>query len=142
LTELAHAGKATVQRILEEQELKPHRTRYYRKRRDPDLETKMCQVLLVFRELSWRRDTWWRRAENSVGAPFAKERDGVAKVGCKWPAVNHAKPGSLAEDSPRGQAQESVKQCETNTVRSHKVEIRRIPLRLSKGFCRSSRNVI
>jgi len=28
------------------------------------------------------------------------------------------------------------------SVRSHKGEIRRIPLRLSKGFCRSSGNVI
>ncbi len=49
---LAQAGKATVQRILEEQELKPHRIRYYLERRDPDFEAKMCQVLLVYRELS------------------------------------------------------------------------------------------
>ena len=31
---------------------------------------------------------------------------------------------------------------ETSSVRSHKGEIRRIPFRLSKGFCCSSRNVI
>ena len=49
---LAHAGKATVQRILDEQELKPHKIRYYLERRDPDFEAKMCQVLLVYRELS------------------------------------------------------------------------------------------
>ena len=49
---LAQAGKATVQRILEEQELKPHKIRYYLERRDPDFEAKMCQVLLVYRELS------------------------------------------------------------------------------------------
>jgi transposase len=49
---LAQAGKATVQRILDEQELKPHRIRYYLERRDPDFEAKMCQVLLVYRELS------------------------------------------------------------------------------------------
>jgi transposase len=49
---LAQAGKATVQRILDEQELKPHRIRYYLERRDPDFEAKMCRVLLVYRELS------------------------------------------------------------------------------------------
>ncbi len=49
---LAHAGKATVQRILDEQEIKPHKIRYYLERRDPDFEAKMCQVLLVYRELS------------------------------------------------------------------------------------------
>src|SRR5487761_2704660 len=49
---LVHAGKATVQRILDEQELKPHKIRYYLERRDPDFEAKMCQVLLVYRELS------------------------------------------------------------------------------------------
>lgn len=49
---LARAGKATVQRILEEQELKPHKIRYYLERRDPDFEAKMNQVLVVYRELS------------------------------------------------------------------------------------------
>jgi hypothetical protein len=49
---LARAGKATVQRILDEQELKPHKIRYYLERRDPDFEAKMNQVLVVYRELS------------------------------------------------------------------------------------------
>jgi transposase len=49
---LARAGKATVQRILDDQELKPHKIRYYLERRDPDFEAKMCQVLLVYRQLS------------------------------------------------------------------------------------------
>jgi transposase len=49
---LVRAGKATVQRILDEQELKPHKIRYYLERRDPDFEAKMNQVLVVYRELS------------------------------------------------------------------------------------------
>ena len=49
---LGRAGKATVQRILDEQELQPHKIRYYLERRDPDFETKMNQVLVVYRELS------------------------------------------------------------------------------------------
>jgi len=49
---LARAGKATVQRILDQEELQPHKIRYYLERRDPDFEAKMRQVLLVYRELS------------------------------------------------------------------------------------------
>ncbi len=49
---LARAGKATVQRILDEQELKPHKIRYYLERRDPEFEAKMNEVLVVYRELS------------------------------------------------------------------------------------------
>jgi len=39
----SQAGKATVQRILDEQEIKPHKIRYYLERRDPDFEAKMCK---------------------------------------------------------------------------------------------------
>jgi hypothetical protein len=49
---LAQAGKATVQRILDEPELKPHKIRDYLERRDPDFAAKLCQVLLGYRELS------------------------------------------------------------------------------------------
>ena len=49
---LARAGKATVQRILDAEELQPHKIRYYLERRDPEFEAKMRQVLLVYRELS------------------------------------------------------------------------------------------
>jgi transposase len=49
---LAKAAKATIQRILTEQELQPHRVRYYMERRDPEFETKMKEVLLVYREVA------------------------------------------------------------------------------------------
>jgi hypothetical protein len=45
------AAKATIQRILEEQELQPHRIVYYLERRDPDFEAKMREVLLVYQEV-------------------------------------------------------------------------------------------
>jgi hypothetical protein len=47
---LNRAAKATVQRILDEQPLQPHKVRYYLERRDPEFETKMKEVLLVYRE--------------------------------------------------------------------------------------------
>ena len=48
---LNRAVKATVQRILSEQDLKPHTVRYYLERRDPDFDRKMREVLLVYREV-------------------------------------------------------------------------------------------
>jgi len=49
---LAKAGKATIQRILAAQELQPHKIRYYLERRDPDFESKMRIVLLVYKEVA------------------------------------------------------------------------------------------
>jgi hypothetical protein len=49
---LAQAAKATVQRILVEEQLQPHKVRYYLERRDPEFEAKMKEVLLVYREVA------------------------------------------------------------------------------------------
>ena len=49
---LSRVAKCTVQRILDEQELKPHQVRYYLERRDPEFDRKMREVLMVYREVS------------------------------------------------------------------------------------------
>jgi transposase len=49
--ELARAVKATVQRILEDPQVKPHKVTYYLERRDPDFESKMREVLMVYQEV-------------------------------------------------------------------------------------------
>ena len=48
---LAKANKTTVWRILDEHEIKPHRIRYYLERRDPDFDSKMREVLMVYQEV-------------------------------------------------------------------------------------------
>jgi transposase len=48
---LDRAAKATVQRILDEQHLQPHKVTYYLERRDTEFESKMKEVLLVYREV-------------------------------------------------------------------------------------------
>jgi len=48
---LARASKATVQRILAAQPLHPHKVTYYMERRDPNFESKMRDVLLVYQEV-------------------------------------------------------------------------------------------
>jgi transposase len=49
---LARAAKATVHRILAEQPLHPERVKYYLERRDPEFESKMREVLLVYQEVA------------------------------------------------------------------------------------------
>ncbi len=49
---LASAVKATVWRILNEQDIKPHRIRYYLEKRDPEFEQKMREVLMVYQDVS------------------------------------------------------------------------------------------
>ena len=56
---LARAAKSTVQRILDEQQLQPHKVKYYLERRDPEFESKMKEVLLVYQEV---------RVQNQAGA--------------------------------------------------------------------------
>jgi hypothetical protein len=48
---LAQAAKATVQRILTQQTLRPDKVTYYLERRDPAFEAKMREVLLVYQEV-------------------------------------------------------------------------------------------
>jgi transposase len=47
----AKVSQGTVCKILNEQEIKPHRVRYYLERRDPDFNEKMAEVLCVYREV-------------------------------------------------------------------------------------------
>ena len=53
---LARAGKSTVWRILDENEIKPHRIHYYLEKRDPEFDRKMQEVLMVYRDVSLYRE--------------------------------------------------------------------------------------
>ena len=44
-------AQGTVCKILDEQEVKPHKVRYYLERRDPEFKAKMAEVLCVYREV-------------------------------------------------------------------------------------------
>jgi len=48
---LMRAAKATVQRILDEPQVKPHKVTYYLERRDPEFDLKMKEVLMVYQEV-------------------------------------------------------------------------------------------
>jgi transposase len=49
--------QGTVCKILNEQEVKPHKVRYYLERRDPEFKEKMAEVLCVYREVKIIKET-------------------------------------------------------------------------------------
>src|SRR5471030_512486 len=48
---LANLAQGTVCKILDQDDVKPHKLRYYLERRDPDFAEKMAQVLCVYRQV-------------------------------------------------------------------------------------------
>jgi transposase len=49
---LARIAQGTVCKILADQEVTPHKVRYYLERRDPEFDTKMAEVLCVYQEVA------------------------------------------------------------------------------------------
>src|SRR5271166_4525742 len=64
---LARIAQGTVCKILADQEVKPHKVRYYLERRDPAFEAKMAEVLCVYREVAILRAAERDAAEASPG---------------------------------------------------------------------------
>jgi transposase len=54
---LSKLAQGTLCNILNEQEIKPHKIRYYLERRDPEFKQKMAEVLCVYREVKLIRET-------------------------------------------------------------------------------------
>ena len=54
---LGKLAQGTLCIILNEQEIKPHKVRYYLERRDPDFKAKMVEVLCVYREVKIIKET-------------------------------------------------------------------------------------
>jgi transposase len=54
---LSKLAQGTLCNILNEQEIKPHKVRYYLERRDPEFKTKMAEVLCVYREVKLVKET-------------------------------------------------------------------------------------
>src|ERR1700737_627571 len=54
---LAKLAQGTLCNILDKQEIKPHKVRYYLERRDPQFKQKMAEVLCVYREVRLIKET-------------------------------------------------------------------------------------
>lgn len=68
---LSTVSASKVWSILKEEGIKPNKIRYYCERRDPDFETKMHNVLLVYKQISFQFD------ENGQVLPFAEDEEAV-----------------------------------------------------------------
>lgn len=70
-TRLSTIHKSTVHSILNEAEIKPFRIKYYCENRDPDFDSKMHDVLLVYKQLSMQFD------EDGHLIPWAEDKEFV-----------------------------------------------------------------
>ena len=83
---LANAGKSTVWRILDENEIKPHKIRYYLEKRDPEFDRKMQEVLMVYRDVSIYSEGAVHDARpNPIYTVSVDEKPGVQAIGLTAP---------------------------------------------------------
>jgi len=84
---LATLAQGTLCKILGAHDIKPHKVRYYLERRDPEFETKMAEVLCVYREVELLKQA---AAEKEPDAPAVAivsydEKPGVQAIGTTAP---------------------------------------------------------
>lgn len=83
---LSRAGKATVWRILDAHELKPHRVRYDLQQRDSQFERKMAEVLMVYRDVQlYRAEAVHDARPQPVYTVSVDEKSGVQALGVTAP---------------------------------------------------------
>ena len=83
---LANAGKSTVWRILDGNDIKPHKIRYYLEKRDPEFDRKMQEVLMVYRDVSIYREGAVHDARpNPIYSVSVDEKPGVQAIGLTAP---------------------------------------------------------
>ena len=77
---LSMAGKATVNRILKKQTLQPHKVKYYLEKRDPAFESKMKEVLLVYKEVHLQNDSQNMDDKEQLYTVCVDEKPGVQAI--------------------------------------------------------------
>ena len=93
---LANPGKSTVWRILDDNDIKPHKIRYYLEERDPDFDRKMQEVLMVYRDVSLYTEGAVHDARpNPIYTVIVDEKSGVQAIGLTAPNLPPV-PGKTA----------------------------------------------
>lgn len=83
---LTGAGKSTIWRILDENQLKPHKISYYLEKRDPDFDRKMLEVLIVYRDVSlYAEGAVHEGRPNPIYTVSVDEKPGVQAIGLTAP---------------------------------------------------------
>ena len=94
---LAKLAQGTVCKILNEQEIKPHKVRYYLERRDPEFKQKMAEVLCVYREVKLIKEAAAAKREPSDAVAIVSydEKPGIQAIAATAPDLPPA-PGRHA----------------------------------------------
>jgi transposase len=79
---LRKLARGTVSKILAGHDLRPHKVRYYLERRDPDFDTKMMQVLCVYKQVEMLRNS---EGESGVAILSYDEKPGIQAIGTTGP---------------------------------------------------------
>jgi len=80
---LAALAQGTVCKILDAEEVKPHKVRYYLERRDPDFEAKMAEVLCVYREVKVLKKR--KKPSDAVAIVSYDEKPGMQAISVTAP---------------------------------------------------------
>ena len=94
---LAKLAQGTMCKILNEQEVKPHKVRYYLERRDPEFKQKMAEVLCIYREVRLIKETAAAKQEPSDAVAIVSydEKPGIQAIATTAPDLPPA-PGRHA----------------------------------------------
>jgi len=76
--ELKEIVISTIWNILNDAEIKPHKTRYYLERRDPEFERKMEDVLIVYKQIEIQFET---QENNGMVTISYDEKPGIQAIG-------------------------------------------------------------
>lgn len=79
---LQKLARGTVSKILASHELRPHKVRYYLERRDPEFDTKMMEVLCVYRQVELIR---CGEDEPDIAILSYDEKPGIQAIGTTGP---------------------------------------------------------
>ena len=82
---LARLAQGTVCKILNEQEVKPHKVRYYLERRDPEFAEKMAEVLCVYREVKVLKEAAPKKKNKAVAIVSYDEKPGIQAIATTAP---------------------------------------------------------
>jgi transposase len=95
---LANLAQGTVCKILAQEDVKPHKVRYYLERRDPDFAEKMAEVLCVYREVKLLKKAATasrKKPSDAVAVISYDEKPGIQAIATTAPDLPPA-PGMHA----------------------------------------------
>ena len=83
---LANLVQGTVCKILSQQEVKPHKVRYYLEERDPEFDQKMAEVLCVYREVQLlKKAAKAKKPRKPVAVVSYDEKPGIQAIATTAP---------------------------------------------------------